>query len=121
MKIKPVLTLIVLLILLAGSTCDNNEPKAIDTDVENIKTGHPRILLLEGEEAQIKEMISSDAKWKKMHDAIIKECNVIITKPELERVMIGRRLLGTSRELLRRVFYLSYGYRMTGNVLYSKS
>lgn len=119
MKIKPVLTLIVLLILLAGSTCDNNEPKAIDTDVENIKTGHPRILLLEGEEAQIKEMISSDAKWKKMHDAIIKECNVIITKPELERVMIGRRLLGTSRELLRRVFYLSYGYRMTGNVLYS--
>lgn len=119
MKIKPVLTLIVLLILLAGSTCDNNEPKAIDTDVENIKTGHPRILLLEGEEAQIKEMISSDAKWKKMHDAIIKECNVIITKPELERVMIGRRLLGTSRELLRRVFYLSYGYRMTGNVQYS--
>lgn len=119
MKIKPVLTLLVLLILLAGSTCDNNEPKAIDTDVENIKTGHPRILLLEGEEAQIKEMISSDAKWKKMHDAIIKECNVIITKPELERVMIGRRLLGTSRELLRRVFYLSYGYRMTGNVLYS--
>lgn len=119
MKIKPVLTLIVLLILLAGSTCDNNEPKAIDTDVENIKTGHPRILLLEGEEAQIKEMISSDAKWKKMHDAIIKECNAIITKPELERVMIGRRLLGTSRELLRRVFYLSYGYRMTGNVLYS--
>ncbi len=119
MKIKPVLILIVLLILLAGSTCDNNEPKAIDTDVENIKTGHPRILLLEGEEAQIKEMISSDAKWKKMHDAIIKECNVIITKPELERVMIGRRLLGTSRELLRRVFYLSYGYRMTGNVQYS--
>lgn len=119
MKIKPVLTLIVLLILLAGSTCDNNEPKAIDTDVEYIKTGHPRILLLEEEEAQIKEMISSDAKWKKMHDAIIKECNVIITKPELERVMIGRRLLGTSRELLRRVFYLSYGYRMTGNVLYS--
>lgn len=119
MKIKPVLTLIVLLILLAGSTCDNNEPKAIDTDVEYIKTGHPRILLLEGEEAQIKEMISSDAKWKKMHDAIIKECNAIITKPELERVMIGRRLLGTSRELLRRVFYLSYGYRMTGNVLYS--
>lgn len=119
MKIKPVLTLIVLLILLAGSTCDNNEPKAIDTDVEYIKTGHPRILLLEGEEAQIKEMISSDAKWKKMHDAIIKECNVIITKPELERVMIGRRLLGTSRELLRRVFYLSYGYRMTGNVQYS--
>lgn len=119
MKIKPVLILIVLLILLAGSTCDNNEPKAIDTDVENIKTGHPRILLLEGEEAQIKEMISSDAKWKKMHDAIIKECNAIITKPELERVMIGRRLLGTSRELLRRVFYLSYGYRMTGNVQYS--
>jgi Heparinase II/III-like protein. len=82
------------------------------------KNGHPRILLLEGEEKQIKDLIASDATWKKMHDAIIAECNVIITEAELQRVMVGRRLLGTSRELLRRVFFLSYGYRLTGDVRY---
>lgn len=86
-------------------------------NIEN-KTGHPRILLLEGEEKQIKDLIAADVTWKKMHDAIVAECNVIVTKPELERVMVGRRLLGTSRELLRRVFFLSYGYRLTGDVRY---
>ena len=34
--------------------------------------------------------------------------------------MVGRRLLGTSRELLKRVFYLSYSYRMTGNEKFLK-
>jgi len=120
MKIKFFILLLVPSLLLAGSTCDKNEPENENTGVENNnnKTGHPRILLLDGEETQIKELIATDATWKKMHDAIIEECNVIITKPELERVMIGRRLLSTSRELLRRVFFLSYGYRMTGNMLY---
>lgn len=86
-------------------------------DIDN-SHGHPRIMLLEGEEEQIKELIASDVTWKKMHDAIIAECNIMITQPELERAMVGRRLLGTSRELLRRVFFLSYGYRLTGDVRY---
>jgi len=110
--------LLVILFLFIGSTCDKNTPETEITDVENNKTDHPRIMLLKGEETQIKELIASDATWKKMHDAIIGECNVIITKPELERVMTGRRLLGTSRELLRRVFFLSYGYRMTTDKRY---
>lgn len=118
MKINSIILLCLFILLFGGSTCDKNEPETGQTDVENNKTGHPRIMLLEGEEAQIKELIAGDATWKKMHDAIIGECNVIITKPELERVMTGRRLLGTSRELLRRVFFLSYGYRMTANKRY---
>ena len=118
MKINPVILLCIILFLFSGSTCDKNTPETEIIEVENNKTGHPRIMLLEGEEAQIKELIAGDATWKKMHDAIIGECNVIITKPELERVMTGRRLLGTSRELLRRVFFLSYGYRMTANKRY---
>ncbi len=118
MKINSTILLCLFILLFGGSTCDKNEPETGQTDVENNKTGHPRIMLLEGEEAQIKELIAGDATWKKMHDVIIGECNVIITKPELERVMTGRRLLGTSRELLQRVFFLSYGYRMTANKRY---
>ncbi len=112
--------LLVILFLFIGSTCGKNTPETESTEVENNKIEHPRIMLLKGEEKQIKELIASDATWKKMHDAIIGECNVIITKPELERVMVGRRLLGTSRELLRRVFFLSYGYRMTGDRRYQE-
>ena len=97
MKIRSLIYLLVILFLFIGSTCDKNAPEAESTEVENNKAKHPRIMLLKGEEKQIKELIASDATWKKMHDAIIGECNVIITKPELERVMVGRRLLGTSR------------------------
>ncbi|MFA6795349.1 MAG: heparinase II/III family protein [Proteiniphilum sp.] len=118
MKIRCLMYLLVTLFLFIGSTCDKSVPETDSTEVENNKAEHPRLMLLKGEETQIKELIASDAMWKKMHDVIIGECNVIITKPELERVMTGRRLLGTSRELLRRVFFLSYGYRMTANKRY---
>ncbi len=118
MKIRCLMYLLVTLFLFIGSTCDKSVPETESTEVENNKAEHPRLMLLKGEETQIKELIASDAMWKKMHDVIIGECNVIITKPELERVMTGRRLLGTSRELLRRVFFLSYGYRMTANKRY---
>ncbi len=82
--------------------------------------GHPRILLLEGEEQKIHDLIEADETWNKMHLAIIEKSTSLLSKPALERVMVGRRLLGTSRELLKRVFYLSYAYRMTENEQYLK-
>jgi len=77
--------------------------------------GHPRILLLNGEENLVRKNIDSDIRWKVVNDMIINECNVIIGKPPVERVLIGRRLLDKSREALKRIFYLSYAFRMTGN------
>jgi len=80
---------------------------------------HPRILLLAGEEQQIKSNIAADPTWAKIHQSIIEECNHIISLPVSERIVEGRRLLGVSREVLRRVFYLSYSYRMTGHEKYA--
>ena len=74
---------------------------------------HPRILLLQGEEAIIRKNIESEPVWAKVHRAILNECNQIIAQPPLERILTGRRLLSVSREAIRRIFYLSYAYRMT--------
>lgn len=79
---------------------------------------HPRILLLKGEEASIRQSISSSAIWAKMHQAILAESDRIIPLPPVERIKIGRRLLDKSRECLRRIFFLSYAYRMTGKDAY---
>jgi hypothetical protein len=87
-----------------------------DTKTEN--HGHPRILLLEGEEEQIRDLIEADQTWRKMHMAILEKSTEILGKPELERVMTGRRLLSVSREALKRIFYLSYSYRLTGDKRY---
>ncbi len=105
-------------IILLNISCDKNNSGSDETDLT--KAGHPRILLLKGEEQQIKNLISSDETWKKMHFAIIEKSTSIVGKPVLERKMIGRRLLSTSREALLRIFYLSYSYRMTGNEKYLK-
>lgn len=79
---------------------------------------HPRILLLNGEEREIEQSIATSPVWKKMHESILKECDNIIGLPPIERIQIGRRLLDKSREALRRIFQLSYAYRITGQEKY---
>jgi hypothetical protein len=79
---------------------------------------HPRILLTEGEEVAIKQTIASDPVWKSTHQFIIDECDKLLAKPPVERILIGRRLLDKSREALRRVFFLSYAWRMTSEAKY---
>ncbi len=80
--------------------------------------GHPRILLLKGGESGIKETVAADQTWKKLHGAVLEESGKITDLPLLQRIQTGRRLLSVSRECLRRVFYLSYAYRMTGEEKY---
>jgi hypothetical protein len=82
-------------------------------------SSHPRILLAKGEEALIQKTISSDDAWKTIHTFILDECEKMIESPPVERKLIGRRLLDKSREALRRIYYLSYAYRMTGDDRYA--
>ncbi len=75
--------------------------------------GHPRILMMKGEEANIKSTIAKDAVWGNTHKAIIDESDRLINIAPIQRIQIGRRLLDKSREALRRLFFLSYAYRTT--------
>lgn len=79
---------------------------------------HPRILLLSGEEELIKKSIATNPIWKKMHETILLSCDKLLELPPIERIQIGRRLLDKSREALRRIFQLSYAWRMTGQEKY---
>uniref|UniRef100_UPI00359030B0 Heparinase II/III-like protein n=1 Tax=Spirosoma fluviale TaxID=1597977 RepID=UPI00359030B0 len=80
--------------------------------------GHPRLLLLSGEEDALKRTISADKTWEKLHQAIVAECDQLVGIEPLKRIQIGRRLLDKSREALRRIFYLSYAWRMTHQLNY---
>jgi len=81
---------------------------------------HPRLLLLKGEETAIKKAIASEAIWKEIHERIVAESNAVLETAPVERVVVGRRLLAKSRECLRRVFLLSYVWRMTGDEKYAR-
>lgn len=87
--------------------------------IANIKD-HPRILLPAGGETKIRALIQDNDAWMNLHNSILTECDsILLTKP-VERKLIGRRLLQVSREALRRIFYLSYTWRMTGDEKYLK-
>lgn len=79
---------------------------------------HPRILWRAGDENALKRRVGADKTWGSLHQAILKECDALVAVAPLERVKIGRRLLSTSREALRRIFYLAYAWRMTGQETY---
>ena len=80
--------------------------------------GHPRLLLLRNEESGIKSAISADPVWTDVHNLILAESDNIIRLSPVEQIKIGKRLLDKSRECLRRVFFLSYAWRMSGNDKY---
>lgn len=82
-------------------------------------TDHPRILLLEGEEQTIKAQVAHSEVWANMHQAILAESESMLNEAPLERIQVGRRLLGVSRAYLRRIFFLSYAYRMTDDVRFA--
>ncbi|RPJ58057.1 MAG: heparinase [Acidobacteria bacterium] len=81
---------------------------------------HPRLLLLNGEEAGIEKAIAAETIWKEIHARILAESDALLATTPVERVVVGRRLLAKSRECLRRVFLLSYAWRMTGDEKYAR-
>jgi hypothetical protein len=117
MKLKIlVLNQIAILWLISLTACAQNEKTAIAGPLPS----HPRIMLLEGDEAAIKMTIAADDLWRSAHQFILDESNNITGKPPVERVLIGRRLLDKSREALKRIFYLSYSWRMTSDSRFLK-
>ena len=111
-----VLKLSAALWLLSFTVCAQIAPQGNSMAVPE----HPRILMPEGEESVIKQTIASDITWKTTNQFILDECNKLIGKPPVERILIGRRLLDKSREALRRIFFLSYAWRMASDAKYLK-
>lgn len=81
---------------------------------------HPRILLFKGEESTIQNTIKTDKIWGRMHATILAGSDILLKAPPIERIQIGRRLLDKSREAIRRLFFLSYAYRLTQQPAYSQ-
>jgi len=85
-----------------------------------LKKSHPRLILTHGIEANLKAKIKSDPVVKSYYEAMKYNAKEILTKPVLTRVVIGRRMLSTSREMLYRMSILSLLYRLDKDPAYLK-
>lgn len=80
--------------------------------------GHPRLLLDPVGELALRTRLEADPLLTGFHRAAIGEADAQLKTSPAERVMIGRRLLDTSRTCLSRLTHLSYAWRMTGETKY---
>jgi len=109
-----ILNFLLVFLLFRTTACGQ---EGLTTGMDRIPS-HPRLLLLKGEEVAIKQAFVTDEIWNSYHTYIVGECDKYISRPPVERVLIGRRLLDKSREALKRIFYLSYAWRMTSEKKY---
>ena len=77
---------------------------------------HPRLLMLKGEEPQV----DPESMFARADSVIVAFSDAVLSQPVVTRKMIGRRLLGTSREALKRIFWLGYTYRTRGGETYAR-
>ena len=80
---------------------------------------HPRLLLPAGGEEAIRKAIAEYPPLATVHQRIMELCDRTLTEPPVERIKEGKRLLAISRIALKRIYYLSYAYRMTGDQKYA--
>ena len=57
--------------------------------------------------------MQDDTTWENVHKAIVTECVRLRPVAAIENIQSGRLLLDKSNDALRRLFMLSYTYRIT--------
>ena len=77
---------------------------------------HPRLLMRAGEEVPV----PPESEFARADSVIRAFSDETLTQPPVTRKMIGRRLLHTSREALKRIFWLGYTYRVHGGEAYAR-
>ena len=75
---------------------------------------HPRLLMQKGMEPQL----LPNSIFARADSVIVAFSDKVLDEPPVTREMVGRRLLHTSREALKRIFWLGYTYRVHGGKEY---
>lgn len=96
----------------------SDEPKKLENPInvsylkKKLKKTGPKLVLTPRAEKHLQSKIKSDPLIANYYEAIRLNVAAILKEPLLTREVIGRRLLGTSREMLYRMNMLGMVYRL---------
>tara|TARA_R110002072_G_scaffold273219_3_gene433752 strand:+ start:36798 stop:38741 length:1944 start_codon:yes stop_codon:yes gene_type:complete len=88
------------------------QPADLEQRLQKEPRAHPRLFLDERGLASLKQLVAAQTP---LQTFVLKSAEKILTATPVKRKMIGRRLLGVSRTCLKRVVYLAFAHRMTGD------
>lgn len=118
MKILLYLILIIWAFGFDGVIAQTAEEYTLDNPVtvkyleDNLRKETPRLILNSEIEKHLKSKLENDSVVQNMYKAIKLNASEILSQPILERRVIGRRLLLTSREMLYRINILGMVYQL---------
>lgn len=81
-------------------------------EVQTVRN-HPRLLMTEEMVPQVRQAVAECPDWARLHAEVLAAADEMMDAPLLTYRKKGMRLLPVSREALRRIFFLSYAYRMS--------
>jgi len=118
MKTKIQLLVLFLSLVVISATAQEHNIPMLDNPIsvqylkKNLRKSHPRLVLNSIIEKQLKKDLKTDPVVKNMYAAVKLNAESVFEEPLLTRNVVGRRLLGTSREMLWRMNMLGMVYRM---------
>jgi len=89
-----------------------DNPMSLEYLKKNLRKSQPRLVFSATIEKKLKKKMKTDPVLQNMYEAIQLNADEVFKKPLLTRNIVGRRLLGTSREMLWRINMLGFVYRM---------
>ena len=119
MKLKSISTCLILLFLIFEVQFSNAQeiprltnPVTTEYLKKNLLKSHPRLVFNSKLIRDLKKKMKTDPVLQNMYAAIQLNADQVFTQPLLKRELVGRRLLGVSREMLYRVNMLGFVYLM---------
>lgn len=97
------------------------DPEAIGfDDPEAVVDGHPFLLASGKDFRKIRELATlPGSELNVMHEYVMRFADAALEAVPVKYKLDGTRLIDVTSEALKRVFYLSYAYRITGNPQYA--
>ncbi|SHN34846.1 Heparinase II/III-like protein [Cyclobacterium lianum] len=87
-------------------------PITVNYIKRNLRKSSPKLALTPAWERNLKRKIKDDPMVANYYEAVKANAEKVLEEPELTRNMVGRRLLGTSRDMLHRMNVLAISYRI---------
>ncbi|WP_235954578.1 heparinase II/III domain-containing protein [Cyclobacterium salsum] len=106
------------LVLLEQDPPKLENPITVNYIKRNLRKRSPKLALTPAWERNLKREIKQDPMVANYYQAVKANAEAVLSEPVLTRKVVGRRLLGTSRDMLHRMNVLGITYRIDGDQKY---
>lgn len=89
------------------------EAPSAEAFIQNLRPGHPRLVLLDEDLPRIRKFIADDPLGKAWFERVSNEAAAYLRRPvQTHRLPDGRRLLSISRDVMKRIYLWGFMYRL---------